>query len=267
MPELPEVNTLMAALNHNLRGDSIIKWGKRSPKLRQPVPDVAASRILLKRPIVEVKRIAKSIYFDFALEEYLLVHLGMTGSFVLADQPPQITRHEHLRLQMKSGRFLSFFDPRRFGVIAIAKLPVSPVCEPFSDDLTPDYLQKACARSSRCIKALIMDQSIIAGLGNIYASEALLEAKILPFREAASLNGLDISRLCDSIIKVTAQAVKSGLKSLKPDFAVNAATTHFPIVTRVYGREGQKCLKCRKAMIMKVMISGRSSCYCPVCQL
>lgn len=266
MPELPEVNTLSAALNKRLQGDSFKVWQKLSPKLRLPLPDGKLVAKLLGRPIEAVKRVAKSIYFAFGLEEHLHVHLGMTGGFILDEHGGARLPHEHVRIELGSGQFLHYCDSRRFGVVELAKVPHQPACEPFAGSLTWQYLAEICQRSNRSIKALIMDQSVIGGLGNIYATEALLESGILPFREAASLSAAEIKKLCSASIRVIDRAVKSGLKSLKPDYRIDVNTTHFAIVTHVYGREGQVCGWCGVGQIMRVVIAGRSSCYCPLCQ-
>lgn len=266
MPELPEVNTLSVALDRQLKGDSLKAWHKFSPKLRLPIPDGKAVVKLMGRTISAVKRVAKSMYFSFGLEEHLHVHLGMTGGFVLDERNGERLAHEHIRMELASGRFLHYCDSRRFGVVELAKMPDQPVCEPFAGSLTWQCLAEICQRSNRSIKALIMDQSLIAGLGNIYASEALLESGILPFREAASLSDAEIKKLCNACIRVIDRAVKSGLKSLKPDYRIDGNTTHFAIVTHVYGREGQACGLCGIGQIMRVVIAGRSSCYCPACQ-
>lgn len=266
MPELPEVNTLAVALNKQLLGDSIKNWQRLSPRLRCPIPGAEDAASLIGKPVKAVKRIAKSLYFDFGCKLLLHVHLGMTGSFNLTEEESSELRHEHLRIKLASGRVLSYFDPRRFGVIELCSLPEVLVVEPFVGNLTDKYLASLCRRSERSIKSLIMDQQILAGLGNIYATEALFVAGILPFRAASSLAGLELLRLTRAIIEVTDAAVKSGLHSLEPDYLVNADTTHFPIITNVYGQQTKLCPKCHSGIIKRQIIAGRSSCYCPLCQ-
>lgn len=267
MPELPEVNTLALALDHHLVGDVFIEWQRFSPKLRRGIPDCDVAALILKRPVKSVKRVAKSIYFDFGISELLHVHLGMTGAFVLQSATAPRQKHEHLRIRLKSGKVLSFVDSRRFGVVEIVPFPGIQVCEPFSGSLTVGYLRQKCFGSKQSIKSLIMDQSIIAGIGNIYASEALLEAGILPFREAGSLSAAEQKKLASAIIRVIKKAVKAGFDSLQPGFKVDFQTTHFDIEVNAYGREAELCGKCGRGLIMNARIAGRSSFYCPVCQI
>jgi len=266
MPELPEVNTLSLALDHHLKGDEFVEWHKYSPRLRREIPGPDQAAMIMNRPIISVKRIAKSIYFDFGLLEHLHVHLGMTGSFVLHETNAVKEKHEHLRIILKSGKMLSYIDSRRFGVIETAFLPAAAACEPFSKSLTASYLRHQCAGSKQSIKSLIMDQAIIAGVGNIYASESLLEAGILPFRESGSLSDAEHKKLAAAIIRIIKAAVQAGADSLKPDYKIDSATTHFDISVKAYGREGQLCGKCHRGQIMNTRIAGRSSFYCSVCQ-
>lgn len=250
MPELPEVNTLAVALNKRLVGDAIKKWQRYSTKLRVVIPEDSAVEELRGREIAAIRRVAKSIYFDVGTDRCVHVHLGMTGYFVLSQNPCARLAHEHLRIELISGRLLHYCDPRRFGVIELARFPENAVVEPFAGSLNWQYLTGKCQRSRRTVKTLIMDQSVIAGLGNIYAAEALLDSGILPLREACSLTTSEVKGLCKSIIKVIDFAVRAGLKSLEPEFRIDADTTHFPIVTNVYGKEGEICVKCKKTQIL-----------------
>ncbi len=266
MPELPEVNTLCLALNHQLKGDAIIAWQRFSPKLRKPLPDSSAARSLFKLPIVRVFRQAKSIFFDLATDRFLHIHLGMTGFFTLECETLGAEMHKHLQLQLKSGRCLSYHDSRRFGVIEIVESLPKKVPEPFSGDLTVEWLKKSCESTDRPVKCLIMDQKVIAGLGNIYANEALFRAGIRPDRPANSLASAQVKKLTHEIITVVENAVNAGIASLQPDFGVDSETTHFDIETLVYGLHGQNCPVCRRYQLQKMTLSGRSSFFCPGCQ-
>ncbi|OGK05649.1 MAG: hypothetical protein A2W80_01370 [Candidatus Riflebacteria bacterium GWC2_50_8] len=266
MPELPEVNTLAVALARQLCGDSIIEWQRLSPKLRLPIPNSKEAKEITNCIIAGIKRVAKNIYVDFGDKLFLKVHLGMTGHFHLTPEPLIGLKHEHLRIALKSGRVLTFCDPRRFGSIEIAEFPDKCVTEPFAGSLTPQYLATACAKRQCSIKALIMDQQIIAGLGNIYAAEALFAAGIRPDRPASSLKPAELKKLCKSMINVIDKAVKAGIASLFEKPLIDGDTTHFEIETLIYDRQGSLCSKCGKASIEMIRISGRSSCYCPICQ-
>ncbi|MBU1107298.1 MAG: bifunctional DNA-formamidopyrimidine glycosylase/DNA-(apurinic or apyrimidinic site) lyase [Candidatus Riflebacteria bacterium] len=266
MPELPEVNTLVTALSRRLRGDSIIAWQRRSPKLRGPIPDSTEAGVLTDRKIVDIRRIAKSIYFDFGCSQLLKVHLGMTGYFLLTSESCPEAKHAHLMLRLASGQMLTFCDSRRFGSIEITSWPDKVVVEPFKSKLTATYLATACNSRQCSIKALIMDQHIIAGLGNIYASEALFKAGIRPDRSAGSLKPTEIKKLCSACIAVIDAAIKAGNASFGDKPEIDRGTTHFAIETCVYDQQNQICQKCQKSKIAMVRISGRSSCFCPTCQ-
>jgi len=266
MPELPEVNTLAVALARQLNGDCISTWLRLSPRLRVPIPDQITAAAILDHPVKDVRRVAKSIFIDFGGRHFLKIHLGMTGYFSLTQKSPEAARHAHLQLQLASGRTLTFFDPRRFGSIEITSWPTDRVAEPFAGELTPAYLKDTCAGRECSIKALIMDQQVIAGLGNIYAAESLFNAGIRPDRPAGSLKPGELKKLCAACISVIEAAVKAGIDSLGEQPEINDQTTHFDIETLVYDQQNELCPKCRKSRIEMVRISGRSSCFCPTCQ-
>jgi formamidopyrimidine-DNA glycosylase len=266
MPELPEVNTIVLALNQQLAGDSVVGWNSRCEKLRKKLPDKKQADKIIDKRIQKIFRRAKSIFFEFKSDYYLHIHLGMTGFFVLAEQRKKYQKHEHLRLILKSGKILSFFDPRKFGVIEILDQLPEKVPEPFKNSLTVEHLIALCTRSNRPVKSLIMDQKKIAGLGNIYANEALFRAGINPKTPASDLSSEQIARMYSSILYVIDKAVKSGLKSLKPDYKINRNTAHFQIETLVYDQKGKLCPECKEEKIKKNTVGGRGTFYCPYCQ-
>jgi formamidopyrimidine-DNA glycosylase len=266
MPELPEVNTVVLALDHHFRGDAIVQWRKLSPKLRRPVPDADLLQAFFGAKIEQVFRQAKSIYFSFAVPGFLHFHLGMTGFFTLDEKAEMHEKHCHLQIVMKSQRVLNFHDPRRFGVVELLEELPEKVPEPFLKQLSLPFLRRVVSHSSRPIKLLIMDQAIIAGVGNIYASEALFAAGIRPDRPADSLALSDITNLRRALCGVIKKSIESGQQSLRPNYPINAETAHFDIETRVYGRDGQLCPKCGKHTIEKIILGGRSSFFCGICQ-
>lgn len=266
MPELPEVNTVTLALKHHLQGDKICEWQRLSPKLRRPLPDAHEVAGLLQQKIVKVFRQAKSIFFAFGNGQYLHFHLGMTGFFSLSEKNMAPVKHEHLRVFLESGRCLSFHDARRFGVVELLSALPKPVPEPLKNDLTLDCLKKILRKGKRPIKTTIMDQSLIAGVGNIYASEALFAARILPDRPSSSLTANEVKRLHQALLKVIGRSIESGLQSLLPNFTLDRHTAHFDIETLVYGQAGTTCPQCGKAIIENLCLAGRSSFFCPNCQ-
>ncbi|MGM0601139.1 MAG: Fpg/Nei family DNA glycosylase, partial [Candidatus Rifleibacteriota bacterium] len=241
MPELPEVNTIVLALDQQLAGDSVVGWNSRCEKLRKKLPDKKQADKIIDKRIRTIFRRAKSIFFEFTEGSYLHIHLGMTGFFVLSERRKKYEKHEHLRLTLKSGRILSFFDPRKFGVVEIIGELPKKVVEPFESSLTIKHFISLCRKSNRAIKNLIMDQKKIAGLGNIYANEALFNAKINPNSSASDLNLTQVRRLYKAMLLVIDKAVKAGQKSLMPDYKINRDTTHFEIETNVYGQKGEIC--------------------------
>ncbi len=267
MPELPEVNTVAAVLRHFFAGERLAEWQRLAPRLRRPIPDAGQAKVLFGAELKQVRRIAKSIYLDFGTEQSLHIHLGMTGFFSMPKKGAKPEKHEHLRLKFASGKILAFSDPRRFGVVELVPLPQKCVPEPLNSDLDAKYLAAACKGSGRSIKSLIMDQQIVAGAGNIYASEALFAAGIRPERTAGSLTGREIKALATSLIEVIEAAIASGLDyQQKHGWFLSSETTHFPIETKVYGRTGQLCEKCGRGQIEAIKIAGRSSFFCLVCQ-
>jgi len=267
MPELPEVNTVAAALQHFFAGEKLVGWQRLALRLRRPIPDDGQIKALFGTELRQVLRIAKSIYLDFGVEQSLHIHLGMTGFFSMPKKSAKPEKHEHLRLEFASGKILAFSDPRRFGVVELVPLPQKRVPEPMIGCLAARYLAAACKGSGRSIKSLIMDQHIIAGVGNIYASEALFGAGLHPERPAGTLTGGEIKALSASLVRVVEAAIASGLEyQQKNGWFLNSETTHFPIETKVYGRAGQSCEKCGRSQIEVIRIAGRSSFFCPVCQ-
>lgn len=267
MPELPEVNTVAATLRHFFVGEKLVGWLRLAPRLRRPIPDHGHVKAMFEAELRQILRIAKSIYFDFGSKLALHIHLGMTGFFSVPNKGAKPEKHEHLRLEFASGKILAFSDPRRFGVVELVPLPKKRVPEPLTGSLDAKYLAAACNGSGRSIKSLIMDQQTIAGVGNIYASEALFGASIRPERIAGDLTMLEIKALTASLIMVIETAIASGLDyQQQHGWFLNSETTHFPITTRVYGRAGQSCEKCCHGQIETIKIAGRSSFFCPVCQ-
>ena len=148
MPELPEVNTVAAALQHFFAGETLAGWQSLTPRLRRPIPDRDQVKDLFGAELVQVVRIAKSIYFDFASELALHIHLGMTGFFSMPEKSAKPEKHEHLRLEFTSGKILAFSDPRRFGVVELAQLPLKRVLNRWPAPSTQNILQPPAGQRS-----------------------------------------------------------------------------------------------------------------------
>lgn len=268
MPELPEVNAVAQLLNQTVVDDEIADIQIYCEKLRYLLPTKQEFSAIINKKIRAVTRAGKIILFDCGGDQYLLAHLGMTGAFVLRagnDEAQTKLKHEHVKLSLSSGRCLSFVDPRKFGYLIIDTKPEQLAPEPVKEQLSKVYLSKLCQATGRPIKLLILDQKNIAGLGNIYANEALFVAGIHPSRPALSLSKIEISRLHKAILKTIEKAMTKGLNRIRQRPLVDTETIHFPINPMVYGEDGQACKKC-KALIKKIMLSGRGTFFCPYCQ-
>ena len=274
MPELPEVETVKAALAPVMTGAVIIKAEIRRPNLRWPLaPDLAAR---LEGQVVEaVLRRAKIIQIKLATETALL-HLGMSGSVRISDYKPNQKPHDHIELTLARGaarHYVTYNDPRRFGYFdimpheALATNPslLSLGPEPLSTDFSTAYLQDKLATSSAPIKSFLLDQRKVAGLGNIYVCEALYRAGISPRRRASSVKGKRAIRLVPAIQSVLEDAIAQGGTSLRDHRLPDGALGYFVQQLDVYGRDDSPCHHCQTP-IKSLTQSGRSSYYCPNCQ-
>ena len=273
MPELPEVETTCKGLAPHLVGERVSGLEVRQPKLRWPVPGGLAQKIEGQR-LVGLERRAKYLLFRFK-NGTLLVHLGMSGSLriVKVDEPPQ--KHDHIDIRFGRGRsirVMRYCDPRRFGAFLWHegdpfehKLLNHLGPEPLSDDFNLDYLYSQSRGRAKAIKLLIMEQSAVVGVGNIYASEALFMAGIDPRREAGRISRKRLSRLVDSIKEVLQLAIKAGGTTLKDFVGGDGKPGYFSQELQVYGRVGEPCVSCSKP-IKKIAQGQRATFFCSTCQ-
>ena len=283
MPELPEVETVKAALVPVMTGATIINAEICRPDLRFPLPPHLAS--FLDGAVVDyVHRRAKIILIG-AKSQVMMLHLGMSGSVRITDHKPNIRPHDHLEITVdNNGKsyWITYNDPRRFGYIdlvpetefqvhkAIAQLgpePV-PVSASFAQDqdlLDLSYLNEALSAVQSPIKSFLLDQRKIAGLGNIYVCEALYRAGISPRRRAASIKGKRAERLLPAIQNVLTEAIAQGGTSLRDHKQPDGKLGYFVQSLDVYGRQGAPCHRC-ETPIRQITQSGRSTFYCPSCQ-
>ena len=274
MPELPEVETVKAALLPVMTGGQIIKAEIRRENLRWPLaPDL---RMRLEGKMVEaVSRRAKIIQIRLPSETALL-HLGMSGSVRISDYKPNQKPHDHIELTITNegkSYYITYNDPRRFGYFDImphAELATNPSLaslgpEPLSDDFNAAYLQEKLVLSTAPIKSFLLDQRKVAGLGNIYVCEALYRAGISPRRRASSVKGKRADRLVPAIQSVLRDAIAQGGTSLRDHRQPDGALGYFVQKLDVYGRDEAPCHHCQTP-IKSITQSGRSSYYCPNCQ-
>jgi formamidopyrimidine-DNA glycosylase len=268
VPELPEVDAVRRELDLVMRGVRIRRVVVRRPDLRQPFPAGFAER-LRGRVVRRLTRRAKYLLVELSSRETLVVHLGMTGSFRV-DGTRDPDPHDHVLIQMSSGAVIAFNDPRRFGVMDLVpsgaldrRAPFARLGpEPLSAAFDGAALAKACAGKRVALKLALLDQRVVAGLGNIYASEALHLARLSPRQRASSIATRDgrprdaAHRLAAAIKLVLARAI-----------ARQAARRYRDGRFRVYDREGQPCHTRRcTGTIVRFVQGGRSTFYCPTCQ-
>jgi formamidopyrimidine-DNA glycosylase len=292
MPELPEVETVRRGLQPAMEGAKIVKADVRRKDLRFPFQKDFVAR-LEGQTVTGLGRRAKYLMADLSSGDVLLMHLGMSGSFRVVNDdhghtPGQFHHprtedraHDHVVFHMSSGAAIVFNDPRRFGymkVIGRRAIEEEPLLrdlgpEPLGNEFDADMLARACANKKTSLKAALLDQRVVAGLGNIYVCEALFRAHLSPRRLAATLatkNGETTEharRLVDAIHDVLNQAIKAGGSSLRDHRQTSGELGYFQHSFQVYDREGEKCQsKGCGGIVRRFVQNGRSTFWCPKCQ-
>ncbi len=274
MPELPEVETIRRSLERAMPGRRIKAARTHRGDLRRPFPPELAQRIT-GRKIEKLDRRAKYlvIVLDGGLD--LLIHLGMSGRILVGEAKGEPGKHEHFSVDLDDGRRVSLHDPRRFGMVdlvAAKERDTHPLLkdigpEPLGSDFTPAVLAAALKGSSTSIKAALLDQQRVAGLGNIYVCEALFRAHISPRRLAGKVTKAQIEKLVPTIKAVLKDALKAGGSTLRDHRLPSGELGYFQHHFQVYDREGEPCpTKDCKGHIKRIVQGGRSTFFCPVCQ-
>lgn len=269
MPELPEVETTVAGLRGPLEGHRLTHVEARRADMRKPFPADLRQRLTGAR-VTGLGRRAKYGLIDTDRGDTMIFHLGMSGRWVI--DGVALDRHDHLVLETDEGRHLALRDPRRFGFVdlmpteALDSYPAFAAMgpEPLGPDFTADYLKQALDGRIAPIKAMLLDQRIVAGLGNIYVCEALNMAGISPTRPAGQITRPSLILLVDSIREVLAAAILAGGSSLRDYVRPDGQLGYFAKDWRVYGREGDPCA-CG-ATVLRRIDSGRSTFFCAACQ-
>jgi formamidopyrimidine-DNA glycosylase len=270
MPELPEVETTVRGLAPVLKGRRIASVQLRRDDLRRAFPTGLRQRLTGAR-VVDLRRRAKYGLIDTDRGETLVFHLGMSGSWRL--DPVTIGTHDHVVIETEEGRRLALNDPRRFGSVDLVETDgleqTGPFArmgpEPLSDRFDGGYLARALAGRTAPIKPLLLDQRIVAGLGNIYVCDALNLAAIAPSRKAGSVSLARLDRLAEAVKAVLLAAIEAGGSSLRNYVQPDGELGYFSSQWRVYGREGQPCPRCG-APVRRRSHAGRSTFYCGRCQ-
>jgi len=295
MPELPEVETVRRGLEAAMDGERITRVEVRRPDLRWPLPKDFAQRLQGKR-VTGVGRRAKYLLVDLSSGDVLVMHLGMSGSFHVflgREKRPdkhlgryhhersKHLAHDHVVFHLASGASVMFNDPRRFGsmkLVAREQLDGEPLLrglgpEPLGNAFDAAMLASACRGKKTSLKAALLDQRVVAGLGNIYVCEALHRAHLSPKRRASTLASRDGApneravRLVDGIKAVLTQAIKDGGSSLRDHRLTDGELGMFQHHFRVYDRAGESCRTTGcDGTVKRIVQNGRSTFYCPVCQ-
>ncbi|HVI25463.1 MAG TPA: bifunctional DNA-formamidopyrimidine glycosylase/DNA-(apurinic or apyrimidinic site) lyase [Xanthomonadaceae bacterium] len=269
MPELPEVETTRRGLAPHVEGRRVRAVVLRRPDLRWPIPP-EVSALLPGERIDAVRRRAKYLLLDTRAGSALL-HLGMSGSLrVLAPDTP-VAAHDHVDLALEGGRVLRFNDPRRFGCL-LWQPPgeTHPLLrglgpEPLSDRFDGDYLFARSRGRQAPVKAFLMDQAVVVGVGNIYAAEALFAAGISPLRAAGRVSRERYTALADAVKAILAQAIVRGGTTLRDFLAPDGAPGYFEQELAAYGRGGEPCPRCGRPL-KQAAIGQRTTVWCGRCQ-
>jgi formamidopyrimidine-DNA glycosylase len=291
MPELPEVETVRRGLEPAMEGKSFVKVDVHRPDLRWPLPKNFAAR-LQGKTVTGLGRRAKYLLADLSSGDVLLMHLGMSGSFrVFEKNGKDLGRyyherdkhiaHDHVVFHMSSGASVTYNDPRRFGsmkLIARDRLENEPLLkalgpEPLGNEFDAAMLARACCGKKTSLKAALLDQRIVAGLGNIYVCEALFRARLSPKRKASTIadrHGAPnerAERLVEAVKAVLQAAIKAGGSSLRDHRRTDGDLGMFQHDFQVYDREGEPCrTKGCSGTVKRIVQNGRSTFYCPTCQ-
>jgi len=270
MPELPEVETVVNGLKPQITGAKLVSVSNSGKNLRYPLPDFS---ILLQQHIQKVERRAKYLLFHFEHGQTLIWHLGMTGQFHVLGKHEAPAKHEHVTLTFADGHTLRYRDTRRFGYAGLcdtnaleehawfAKLGVEPLLHDFSGD----YLRDILKTRKTSIKQAIMDNHVVVGVGNIYASESLFRAGINPAQVANHLKPKQYTSLVQHIKTVLKEAIEAGGSTISDFVKADGKPGYFAHSFKVYGREGKPCFICKKS-VEKIVQGGRASFFCRQCQ-
>ena len=285
MPELPEVETVRRGLAPHFEGARLTRVDQRRPDLRFALPERVAAR-LTGATILSLDRRAKYLLASLDTGETWVTHLGMTGRFTVEagalerpgrfhNQIGAADKHTHLVFETDRGARIGFNDARRFGYMDL--LPTGGLGahpwfaglgpEPLGPDFGPATLAAGFAGRRQSVKVTLLDQRVVAGLGNIYVCEALFRAGLSPLRAAGEIRPAELKRLAAAVVKVLQEAVEAGGSTLRDFRQTDGDLGYFQHAFRVYGREGEPCVKpACQGVVQRIVQAGRSTFFCPSCQ-
>jgi formamidopyrimidine-DNA glycosylase len=273
MPELPEVETVRRSLLAKLPGRRVTEIQVRDARLRVPVDEERLNELIAGRRVTDLSRRAKYLIIHLDGGSHLIIHLGMSGQLLLMPAGRPFDKHEHVIFSLDDESELRFRDPRRFGmVVALDESELNEFAplrhlgpEPLATDCKADYLFERSRGLKQPVKNFVMDQRVIVGVGNIYASESLFLAGIHPLKPAGSISRTRWQRLTESIKRVLRDAIRQGGTTLSDFRDSEGNAGYFQVALRVYGRKGEPCRTCRTTIRSQV-VAGRSTFFCPKCQ-
>ncbi|CUX96971.1 bifunctional DNA-formamidopyrimidine glycosylase/DNA-(apurinic or apyrimidinic site) lyase [Candidatus Hoaglandella endobia] len=268
MPELPEVETSRRGIEPWVTGQSVLRTEVRNARLRWSVDEEIIA--LRDRMVLSVQRRAKYLLLELD-SGWIIIHLGMSGSLRVLAQPQPPEKHDHVDLVMSNGCIIRYTDPRRFGSWLWSENPYTSRVlahlglEPLSEEFDGHWLYENLRKKKTKIKPCLMDNKLVVGIGNIYASESLFVAGILPDRTAGSLNQEEAARLTKSIKVVLLRSIKQGGTTLRDFLQYDGKQGNFLRELQVYGRGGEPCLVC-STPIQLAKYGQRSTFFCSKCQ-
>lgn len=274
MPELPEVETVRRSLAPQIIGKNIKRVEIRLPRMVKGCPPEYLVGNAAGRKINRIDRRGKFLLLRLSQGYTLVVHLGMTGRLYYTREVPYggFPKHTHAVFHLDDGGFVVYCDPRQFGRLVLARDPEEVIealhhmgPEPLGRSFSPEYLADVLKGRRGKVKQLLLDQNLIAGIGNIYADEALFDAGIHPERRGESLSEEEVARLYHSVRRVLNKGIRHRGTTISDYVDGRGVPGEFQNKLKVYGREGEPCPRC-DGTIHRIRVAGRSSYYCPLCQ-
>lgn len=273
MPELPEVETIGRALKEYLTGKSFKRVQIFSPKLREPLDSILDTR-LLNRPVLDVRRRGRYLIVELSDKLALLMHFGMSGVLKTVPMNRERGKHEHVIFDLGNNESLRFECPRRFSLLKLVELKTPGEVpeelsalgvEPLSDDFTAEYFCQ-CARNRKVsLKEFLMDNSVVTGVGNIYATEALFNTRLSPLRKACDITSKEAAVLIAEVKNILRRSIEVGGTTFSDYRQLDGSTGKYVLELNAYGRSGEKCRICQQPLAT-VKQGGRTTVYCPNCQ-
>ena len=273
MPELPEVETIGRALKEYLAGRTIEGVQIFTERLREPL-DSLKNPLLTGRKVLDVRRRGRYLIVDLEENLALLMHFGMSGVLKTVPLDQERAKHEHIIFDLGNNDSLRFECPRRFSLVKLITLPhagaVPPELdklgvEPLSKDFNAEYFCKCAAKRKTALKEFIMDNSVVTGVGNIYATEALFNTRLSPLRPACEVTGAEAGKLIAEIKLILEKSIASGGTTFSDYRQLDGSTGKYVLELNAYGKSGQNCPNCGNKFA-SVKQGGRTTVYCKKCQ-